>query len=748
MQMTIEESAGLAGELQGAGVDIKGSRAFNALSGSGVRGLTRREAVGGQMAFAGQYAGTGLQGQGLLGLGALSQQVGQTAIASGALGAEQVAAVGGRTGAQQVLGKGVAQMLQGSMGQAMMAAGMKGGQFSMQDVFGLDAMQTMQQAGSRATSQNLSALTSNPQRFMREAMKDPTGAAVQLMGQVTSAADMLTRATPGLGREDAIRHVLQGQGMNAPDADAFLQSFKVMPEAIRQRNAEQLRGQNELILSQGMENISITGRISRYGSRAIAPISIYGGEQMASVQDKVVNMTGDLRDRIVGVKRVSLKLDDISRENMKTVISKAGLGMSEDRRSVQQAKPSEAQKQSARRNVSSRKNSAQREIARLKDERDPSERKKYAREIMKKLGGKEYEEGNAAVRKAYENAAMEFTNENISGALTEGADKADADSEKRLQEDMEAGRRELSGGFAGELIGGVGGYGGGLAVGTIGAILAGPMGILGAAIGTAAPIAGGVFGVELGQLSGLGAEENAKLMRDPNVKTAVELLSKGDNVTPEEAAARDKAMTEINKMNPDVGAKIKGMSKSKLKSFNATLEKVRGGSGESAVRSAMSAGSSAVAGALRTLDGRESEAGILGAAGRDSTAVFSSLRDMNLSDEERKKLLGQGPEGQLLLRAADIASATTEGELKKAVGAKRAEKILESGEKFSPELVQQEALLALQRPYAIEGILAGNTRGSTQEQTAQQQATLTFLGTNIDVLLRLEKILKNIEQRP
>jgi hypothetical protein len=750
MKTTISESAEVLGELQSLGVDTRGTSSV--IAGSGVRGLTRPEALRGQMAFAGEFQGSGLQGSGLMGLGALSQGMGQSAIATGALGAEQIAAVGGRAGAQQVTGQGVAQLLQGPMGMSMMAAGMQGGQFNMQSALGKSQLGIMQQAGGRATAGNLAALTANPQKYMREAMEDPEGLTVQLMRQVTSTAKDIQRGAPGISMDDAVMHVLRSQGMDAPQADAFLQSYKAMPKAMKDKSRENTRAMNEMIESQAMENISVTGRVSRFGQRLISPLSTSATEGAAGVQEQVSNLSKDVKDRVLGLRRVGISAEDVNTANLDTVLSRAELSIPSDRKSVHGAKPTPEKKAAA--NAKIRKALAAkgdyRKLHALRDETDPGKRKKLAKEIMSDLAGDMYGSDDPEIKKALEDAVTEATGENVSQHLSGIESPVSEEQLKEYGESQDEMRRLLTEGVTGQVLGAAPGAAmvtAGAAISSAGMMtpFAGVASILGTGISAVGAFLG-KEGMEMGEMGDFSAEEMAQMTKDPDVAKMISLKKKkaGAGLTD----AEKMEMQKIEAKKPELANRLDRMSPEDLSSMDKHMSASRKKAGGVAVMKATEAAASKMSAALEGI-GSDSAAGQLAASADSPLNFVKTLGEMQLSDEDMEKLRDEGGAGgQQLIRAIGISQSRSKDDLRRIMSEEDIKKLNLAEGPIDPKKAAEIAALDAMETNAADGVVLEGGRGYTSEQKRQQAEMLGNVTANTHVLKQLDATLKDLQKLP
>ncbi len=731
MSMTIEESAGLLGDLQAAGIDP--SRAMRVLGGFNVAGLTRREAMSGQMAFSGQFAGTGLQGAGLMRLGAQSQQMAQTAIRMGALSPEQLAAVGGRAGAQQVMGNAVAQLMQGDFGTMAMFAGMPGG--GIGSVRG-GALGVMGQAGAAATPGRMAAFAANPQKFMRDAMNDPR-AMNQLFAQISSAADTLRGGMPGVSKRDLMSLIMQGQGLNSVQADAALSILEKSPQAMRDQAIEMQGGLNNLVLSQRIENFSIFGRAGRAIQRLTGPAATGIAGTVAGMQDTVVNMATGVRDKILGIEHVNVQTRDV---NMATMRALSGPPLDAKRKAVLGAKV-DAKTQKAADNMVKYLSSSlggadqMEETIAIRSSTDPEEKKALAHKLVQKLSGFRYSQASEEEKKAFELAASREAGVDISGILNSGAAAGLSKSEKQALADAKTDMMSIMGGGSGTAGGAVGG-----AAGAILGFLAPIPG--GTAIGTAV---GAALGAQKGILSGMSDEQITTLARNSGFQKLIKSQLtknreieridadfKSGKITREEANRRRDAAVQkftgaaadvkMDEIPADVRRELMGMSTENLAKLNAgmaTFERLGGRQGS---QLALETGFAAAKGAAGAAGLGDLASALAAGEGGMNEAV---KRLHGLSETERIALAGQGQAGAALLAARGLKTGMTRDQVASQFGEEVASLMGETS-----ELKTEDDVAALQKAVIAQAGGAPGTRvtgGGFTETQAQQQAEMASL---------------------
>jgi hypothetical protein len=689
MGQTMEIAAGTLGDMQAMGISTENAQ--KVLAGAGVRGLTRQEALAGQQQFVGQFQGTGLQGIGLQGVAAASQGLGQTAIGRGALDAEQLAAIGGRGGAQQVMGKGMVNFLQSSMGQAALMAGMKDGQFDMGRITDKGVIPMMQQAGANATPGNLMALKANPEKYMREAMKDPDGLAAVMFTNVKSAAEKLR--PPGVSLEDTMVHVLKQQGMNSQDADSFMQMMKVFPESAKERSRERLRVANDQMESQAMENtFSIVEKPKRWAKRGLSVLSKPMAAAFGRSQDAYSAAVAGVKDWATGTATTTVKAGDVNAKNLRSLLG-GGKGMSDSRRRVRKSQPSEEQKMSAKAKVRmalASKGGAEgyTALSKLRDETDPEKRKMLAEKIMKDLGGDSYDESNPEMMKAIEDAVNSTTGQNISGSLVERASTSVIDAEKirEVTDDIDV---MLSG--------------------------------------------SSVWGE-------LGDEKTSQIARSDEFQELVKLQKKAKSaggLNKEEQMKMDTIIANTS-LDMDVINEIKDMSASDIGKLSGRMEELSELSGSEGMRAALKGTGGAIAKALKGTG----KGGAFASAGGDAATMIQALQDLKLTDKEKKGL--KGPEGAQLRRAMGLADIETEEDFVAAVGGREAADKFLQGREFTPERAAEYAALDMAKNYSVEGAMKTGGRGFTNAQQQQQSEMIQTVGKNAKALGDLTAAIKDL----
>ena len=329
---TIKESMSAMSEMGAHGIDT--AKMGKVISGLGVSGLTRGEAFQGQLDMSSQFAGSGLQGSGMMGAASQSQQLGQTAMRMGLLSPAKIAAMGGAQGVQQSQFQSTTGLMQGGLGQLGMFAGM--GRGGMGNVNG-NILGAMGQAGANASAGNLLSSVANQTQMTREALNDPKSR-LAMMAQVSSMADMLT--PPGGNKRDAMKILLKKMG--DPNATGTMDMMEAEPVAQKDKIAMLTRQLNDMQTSQAVENFSpITAIKKGLGqSTAGASSSIAGG--IASFEDVVSNTATRVRNDLYGINEVVVQKGDVSINNIRKLGLGTGGGMSEKRQGVAGAVPSQA----------------------------------------------------------------------------------------------------------------------------------------------------------------------------------------------------------------------------------------------------------------------------------------------------------------------------------------------------------------------------------------------------------------------
>ena len=281
-----------AGELQSIGMTINPETTRRAVfGGASVQGMTGRQGLAAGMNLAQPFVGMGLGAQGL-GIGLMSANAGQSAVQSGALSGNALAAVGGREGAQGLLSRATANFLQGPAGMAMLAGGMTaGGGFDMANVAGKGMQGILGRGGAMAGGNNLLQLAMNPQALMEQAAKDPTALMAQMSAMAMDTGRRL--APPGASQRDIFKLGLQEvTQMRGPELDALAKTIEATPAANREMMARQASEAAAAMKSDVMEQRSVTGRFGRWRQGLTQP--------MAEGLNQVKDIFGNAAETAVG----------------------------------------------------------------------------------------------------------------------------------------------------------------------------------------------------------------------------------------------------------------------------------------------------------------------------------------------------------------------------------------------------------------------------------------------------------------
>lgn len=635
LAMSIQDSMSLMGELQGVGVT---GGMGGVMGNANVMGLTRQESMAGQMQFMGRFAGTGLQGRGLMSLAATSQGMGQFAMNQGLLSPEKLAAIGGRQGAGQVYGDVMTGMMQGNFGQLAMAARMGAGG-GMGNVsrggFGM-----MNQAGAGASTSNLISFAANNGENMREMLNSPHGQA-RMMSLLSSTADQFK----GLGdRKDIMKLILKGQGIDSGQASAFLDMDHV--GALREQMMQQQRALLDMQMNQRSENFSISGRIGRSINRATMGISGAVTQGVAGVQDTAANMTNDLRNQVLGIREVATSSGDVNVENLRKLRSKP---LSRDRSDIVNAKVSPELKRAIKSRVF---NAADRAgetgkvanlVQQFKESTDPEERKALAGTIMANLT-RGFTVSTPEEKKAYEQAISEQFGIDVSTALNGGFGGVSAEDKKATDAAIDDIRSSMGGGGA------VTSTAIGLTAMAAATVLLGPVGLFGG--GAVA----GIFAGNQASKSGTNRGVVARLTRSEAAKELVRKVQSGGDINAAREALRKEGFEReavdrlINTAKTDKGLLAKMEAAGKGGAMEATelaLSKAGamgsvalGDAGLGEIGSMLSAGPEGIHAALDAISKLKSEdlgalqtkGGVIG----EALAHTSFIRkDMTFADVER-----------------------------------------------------------------------------------------------------------------
>lgn len=345
MGKSIQEAGAMAAELQGLGFNAGAPQGRAAIFGAGsVPGMTREESFRGAAGMAGQYRGAGISKQ-MFGMGMMSQQLGQGAIMSGGLNQEQIAQAGGREGVQQLMGRAMGGFVQSQTGMAVLAAGMKGGQFDISRVAGRNLDEILGQAGNAASRQNILKIKASPQEVMRQALKDPNQFASMA---VSVAAQAAQRSLPDGSPEElqqATRAMMQQMfGLSAPESETMMNIVKSAPESMRMARAQGARSAGMSITGKVLEEASLAGTVNREVGRFFQGPA----EGVAGIAAGAEAMTGraqrTVRESLFGTRIRSMKagdtlqLDKVDRSRIASAASSVRENRKVDRRTKNRAR--------------------------------------------------------------------------------------------------------------------------------------------------------------------------------------------------------------------------------------------------------------------------------------------------------------------------------------------------------------------------------------------------------------------------
>jgi hypothetical protein len=271
MGQGIQEAAGTMGALQAIGIDPTGQRGRAAIFGaSSILGMTPSEAMQRSMGMAGtQWGAQGGFGAGMLGVGQVSLQAGQSAIQRGALNASQIAALGGREGTGEALQTMVSNFLQSGVGRAMLVAGPQ--------AMGAGVQETMRMASQRASIDRgrVVDVQMGGQKQTQEYLKDPNRAVADIYAKIRDLSVMYSQNDPTIGRERAMRMALSQfmPGSNDAQLDAILTTMKNLPQAIRDDQRQKAVNLGDELSSVQLQNLALTARAGRFMRGAMTPIA-------------------------------------------------------------------------------------------------------------------------------------------------------------------------------------------------------------------------------------------------------------------------------------------------------------------------------------------------------------------------------------------------------------------------------------------------------------------------------------------
>lgn len=730
---TIQESMQVMGDLQGIGVGPQGATRF--LAGANVSGLTRQEALQGQMSFLNRFAGSGMQGQGLMGLAAQSQQIGQVAMRQGMLTAEQIAGAGGRAGVNQVYGQGMVSLMQGGLGQLNMAARMGAGSFG--GVSG-NPLAALGQAGGAATTSNIVSFAANRGSNMRQMLDDPSSQA-RILQQIGSIADQFK----GMGkREDIMKLLLKQQGVEDPTV--FMALAKSQPQALREQMQLQQRALADMQVAQASENFSVTGRIGRAASNSTMPIASQLSGGMAGLQDAMVNVTQDVNDAVMGINRVPTSSGDVTIENLRRLKDS---GVDGARGAVVKAKPTKDQMTRAKNAVASKitqLTSPQRVgmfqytegIEQLNAATDPDEKRRIALSIINRASDGEASK-DPALQKAYERALSDKFGVDFGQILSGTSGGLSKEEKKKLDAATDEARRIMTG--MGVTAGAAGvGAGIGSALGTM----------IAPGVGTAfGAMAGGKIGQMIGGKSGASAEQLSQISKSKNVMDALAAAESGniDEVNQRLGAAVESG--EITTSMKDQIAELVTADPSAAKRMRQSLGTIGELGGIAGTSVAMD----------RTIGVMRSSLNAAGGAGKDIASslsggregvreALSQLRELRTTNrEEYQDLIAKmGGAGSVLANVADIQSGMTRKELLARGATEEDLKSVIGGANTitSEDQAQQLREAILVRSSAGDGMSIAGTRGGfTQAQTMEQVKLAEQIARTAETLRLIEQSL-------
>ena len=723
---TIRESMSVISEMQSQGLSVPG--ATGAIAMAGASGLTRNEALSGQMAFSSKYQGSGIQGQGLMNLGGMSQQAGQVAMRQGLLSPEYIAAAGGRQGVNQVYGQGMMSMMGGSLGRLNMAARMGAGGFGGVSSNGLGALG---QAGGAATSTNILNFAANGGENMRDMLNDPM-AQLRMVQQLGSVAGQFK----GLGSDkDIMKLLLKGQGVE--NTSAFMKILSSQPDAMREQLVGQGRSLNDMQRNQVNENFSISGRIGRFASRATAGVAGDLADSVAGTQDRVVNTITSARNSFFGIEEAYAGKDSVNMESLRSLDDS---GMSEDRVRVSKETPTDGERKKAKMKV--RKAAALLGpgsviggyIQDLKEAKDPAEKKKLAEKILMRLSSGEAAK-SPSLQKAYEQAISEQYGVSLSSALNGQAGGLTSSEKSTLSEAKGDLRKMMDVGS--EYNGAIGASSGaslGLGVG----ILLGPMGML---VGAAA---GGMFGKKAGEQGGAGFSEETimKMSQSDNVKSYFKAVGDGDIDKANEAF--DRMITDDGFESKDLDA-IQQIARSggagQALNSMGTVSKL----GNKAItRTALEQSSGAAALSLRQA-GAGDIADMMGRG--DMSGINDALSALNgLDSSKRSEILGSmGAMGSVIGQASEITAGKTRDQLiALGVSGAQADAALSGGSSLTSMQAKELQALVIASSSGGTGLMNTSGKGFTGQQQQLQLEMVQQMAKTTENLRQFAEIVSSI----
>lgn len=315
MGTTVRETLANMSDMQAAGIDPS-QAARMAVIGSSIRGMTSGEGVSASMRQASRMSGMGLGAEGF-GLGAMSANIAQNAIGSGRLRARDVAAFGGREGAQDALGNAVGSFMQSGTGMAMMGAGyQRGGGFNMSGVGG-STTGALARAAGNATPEMLLEMTTRPQELQAKMLKDQPAMLAAMAQQIMSQTENLGRGSNVNKRTLFMNLLGQQTGASGAQLEGLMRQIEESPGALRSQQRTQARELGNQITSRALEEAAITPQIRRHVKGAFSG----AGEGLSSIGaywgDAASNRINEFRNRFYGLEDLQMggkvDVDDITR---------------------------------------------------------------------------------------------------------------------------------------------------------------------------------------------------------------------------------------------------------------------------------------------------------------------------------------------------------------------------------------------------------------------------------------------------
>lgn len=300
MGQGLQEAAGTMSALQDLGFDPTSTRGRTAVFGaSSVMGRSPTEAMGRGLAFGQQFAGQGF-GREMFNVGLLSQQMGQSAIANGALNSVDIAALGGREGVGDAMGNLMGQFLNSSLGQATLLAG-PGGR-------GMGVHQTMGLAGNRASTDinRLINIQMGGEEEIRQFLSSPIEAKVRIFELVSDLARVYEQG--GASRSNAMRTALKqiAPGLNGAQLTAILKEFQNLPKATAESQMLMAGQAGAEIDDTAMEQMAIMARTKRALKGAFTPAAETLADGATDLGTRLGNLTNEAFRGLTGTESMNM----------------------------------------------------------------------------------------------------------------------------------------------------------------------------------------------------------------------------------------------------------------------------------------------------------------------------------------------------------------------------------------------------------------------------------------------------------